>query len=340
MADISEFNINDTLYNLKDNQARQDIISLSSNFDNYLPLTGGIVTGDISITSDIDLNNPPSTGNTWSPSFKITDISNNTSLGILRIFQNNSNTIDLRFGTWRTIGTTTYNNSLDLKIDSSGNKQVAVSDQSAWRTGLGLGSVATESIVPLEKGGTGATTRIGATGAVHNLFAENVGASTNYFLTLYSSGGGWQKAGYATPTVVWEVLGGGSIGKKDTLAASDITTGVLTVQRGGSGTGSTNTLTFNRNTTNTSSGTFTIYNWGKVVTITGYQVQLKSNASSSGTTIAQVTSGYRPPGTVYGWGGFTSHNGLIAINSSGNILAYSPLKSATNIYFAITYVID
>ena len=48
MADISSINFNNTLYNIKDSTARSDISSISTNLkNNYLPLTGGTLTGNV-----------------------------------------------------------------------------------------------------------------------------------------------------------------------------------------------------------------------------------------------------------------------------------------------------
>lgn len=92
-------------------------------------------------------------------------------------------------------------NALSLRIDKNGNRSVAFSDAGIWRTALGLGSLATESTVPISKGGTGATTRLNA---VKNLTDENVGTNAQYFLTITQN---WGKAGFTKVADVKTVLG-------------------------------------------------------------------------------------------------------------------------------------
>ena len=79
--------------------------------------------------------------------------------------------------------------------------------------------------ISLDYGGTGATSR---TTAVKNLFNEDVGVNTTHFLTI---GSNWENTGYATPTQVWNILGGGAIGKLNTISADKITSGNLNVNR-------------------------------------------------------------------------------------------------------------
>ena len=195
MTEISKIKIDDNELIIKDSVAR----------NNYLPLIGGNLTGTISITSDIDLNNPPSEGtNEWSPYFRITDISNSENLGLFRVWQDSNNNTDLRIGTWRTIGTTTYDNKIDLKIDNDGTKRVVIGDQDAWR--IGLGADTTTAVWPISLGGTGATTRLGSQGAVAKLFGQDVGTSTAYFFTMYSKSSSWEKIGTCSLSDARKVL--------------------------------------------------------------------------------------------------------------------------------------
>lgn len=101
------------------------------------------------------------------------------------------------------------------------------------------------SAIGIAYGGTGATTRLGA---AQNLTSEDVGASATYFVTLTNN---WGKFGYSSAANAWTALGGGSIGKKNSLAASDIpnlstdklTSGTLPIARGGTGNTTGNAAT-------------------------------------------------------------------------------------------------
>ena len=73
----------------------------------------------------------------------------------------------------------------------------------------------TKTPVSVAQGGTGASTVISA---VQNLFNNNVSTNATHFLCLNN----WSAAGYISKNSVWSLIGGGSIGKKNSLSVSDI----------------------------------------------------------------------------------------------------------------------
>lgn len=103
----------------------------------------------------------------------------------------------------------------------------------AWRKAdtTDLGSMT--GTLPVSKGGTGATTRLGA---LQNLTSENVGTSSQYFLTITTN---WAKGGYCSVNDAKTVLG---LGNKADLASPTFT-GTPKAPTAASGTNSTQIAT-------------------------------------------------------------------------------------------------
>lgn len=72
----------------------------------------------------------------------------------------------LRIQTQRIINGSQVGNHMVLFIDANGNRSIELAVPAEWRSALGLGSVATESTVPISKGGTGQTTAANARNAL------------------------------------------------------------------------------------------------------------------------------------------------------------------------------
>jgi hypothetical protein len=92
----------------------------------------------------------------------------------------------LRMQTHRYINGTDYFNAISLNLDGSGNPTVGVSAAGAWRTALGLGSIATlNSPLPIANGGTGGTTASEARRNIGVAYKPNDSFSAT---TFYGSG--------------------------------------------------------------------------------------------------------------------------------------------------------
>ena len=142
------------LYNLKDVQARNDIISLSNNFINYVPKTGGSLSGGLhiqgggfEIISNINAATTTVSHSTESNKFYITGAvtgsaanSSRPTLGQISINQDINNNIDLRFEVQRKTPPWgyTYNNFLYLRVKPNGANEIEVSDTTAWQKGLAV----------------------------------------------------------------------------------------------------------------------------------------------------------------------------------------------------------
>ena len=71
---------------------------------------------------------------------------------------NTNGTVATTLAARRVVNNANVNNSLTFYVAANGTKSVYLSDQAAWRTALGLGSIATvASPVPIANGGTGQT---------------------------------------------------------------------------------------------------------------------------------------------------------------------------------------
>lgn len=97
---------------------------------------------------------------------------------------------------------------------------------------FGIPRASVEGILSINKGGTNASS---ATTAICNLLHTSI-TTPDYFLTITSH---WNEVGYTNKANAWAVLGGGSIGKLNSLSASDIpdldtskiTTGTFNINR-------------------------------------------------------------------------------------------------------------
>ena len=320
---ISKIKIDENELNIKDTEARNNIISLSTDIkNNYLPLSGGTLTGGLTtslqlIIKDNRLDSSSSLeSNRWFRHFVIKD-NNNEDRGHVELYALTTGIQGIQLEASRAVNGTTFYNTIRLGIDSEGNRTIDLQVPEKWRTALGATAT---GIWPIGLGGTGATTR---TLAVKSLFDENVGTNTTHVLSVNSD---WSKTGYISLQELRNKMGLGN------------TTGVLPIANGGTGLNGKETISININGDNISQGTFTAYRWGNIVIVRGHEIKLKIDASSSGTEIGSFTNS-RPSNTAYAWGGNASHNGLIRITTEGKIAAFSPLRSVFNINFTVVYFI-
>ena len=125
MADVSQIEVNGTTYDICDATARD---SLSQ----YLPLTGGTVSGDLLVKDDvIDRNGANPSAYQYGNSLSFSDKDNET-IGVVRTDRNTEGSIitKLMAINEKSDGTQIYN-VLDLYIDKDNKRKVAVTDQEA-----------------------------------------------------------------------------------------------------------------------------------------------------------------------------------------------------------------
>ena len=324
MADISEFNINNTLYNLKDTQARNDIESISSNLNNYLPLSGGTLTGSLTTSlqlvikdDTIDTSISPES-NMWPRHIIIKD-KDDEDRGHLELYSLPSSVQGIQLETKRIVNNTSIYNGIKLGIDSEGNRTISLHESENWRNALG----ATNGIWPIELGGTGATSK---TTAIKNLFQSNVGTSTTHVLSIYSD---WSKAGYISVQALRNQMGLGN------------TVGVLPTANGGTGTNSLTTAV--KNFTNDNISTSTNYfltittSWARVgycIVSDAWKV-LSGNTTNGilpiskggiGVTTATANRVFAAPN---GSNGTPSFRALVAEDLPSHTHSYLPLSGGT-----------
>lgn len=132
------------------------------------------------ISYAIDSSSTSST-NMWDNGYFLHD-KNNVSLGYFRSVSIANNGCGVQIQGERTINGNRTENHLRLLVDDNGNAKVNINQAAAWRTGLGLGSVATESIIPISKGGTGTSTSTAALQALGAVSKTGDTINGNLFL--------------------------------------------------------------------------------------------------------------------------------------------------------------
>lgn len=319
MADISEININDIPYSIKDTQARNTINSISTNLENYLPLSGGSLTGGLTTSlqtvvkdNTIDTTLSPES-NLWPKHFVIKD-KDDIDRGYFELYQRPDTTQGIQMETKRIVNNESLYNGIRLGIKEDGERTIVVTEKAPWRNALG----ASDGVWPISLGGTGATSVTSSTGAVHSLFPTNLGTTIEFLTGLTS--------GYAT---------------------TGYTKLPLALELGGSGQDSVTKTTGSRNTDNTTAGTINIYKWGKVITVYSYNtIKLASSlASHKSVPIGSIGSAYRPTIIAQAWAGNASYPGVIYIGvTTGTITLYNTgsasIPADSIIHFTATYIIN
>lgn len=114
----------------------------SSALNDYVLKAGDTMTGTLNLkTSTIDITTAPSSAlNEDYLYFKDKD---GDGIGMLRVNQTTGNIVSLQLSARRVVNTDTIFNGLELKIGSDGTRAVSIGAPDAWRTALGLGSMAT-----------------------------------------------------------------------------------------------------------------------------------------------------------------------------------------------------
>lgn len=138
MADISSIKLNDTTYNIKDETARNNINSISTNLNNYLPLSGGTATGTIIITNDgafrvkndaFNKNVVPASDVTKSP-FNVRD-ANESTIASVRVHQTTDNEIGIGLNALNKDVLTAY-----VKNDDNKTVRYSIENPDAWRNAI------------------------------------------------------------------------------------------------------------------------------------------------------------------------------------------------------------
>lgn len=202
------------------------------------------------------------------------------------------------------------------------------------RGGTGKASHTVNSIL------TGGTTTTGALQDVATasgaLYATSANGAASFGTLPIAQGG----TGKTTAADAWDALGGGSIGKKDSLAASDIpnhstsklTAGTLGIARGGTGMNATKSVLNN--------STRTVFVWGKVVMV---QLHGASGTPSASTILNSGTlASYKPAYNVSAIVADTSgHLARLWVNAeSGDIgLTTVNYTSSSTWYGTLVYIL-
>lgn len=192
----------------------------------------------------------------------------------------------------------------------------------------------TSGTLPFARGGTGATSRLAA---AKNLTNENVGTAATHFVTMTTS---WGKFGYSSAANAWAALGGGAIGKKDALSASDITSGTLPLERGGTGGSDSGWVTLS---SSHCTGNIFVRRIGEWIQITSEELNLK-NPLTAATGISLLTLGtnYRPGKMILFTAGCTFDTVYCRISTGGSVGIYknrqsSSLPTTSTFYISAMY---
>ena len=102
-----------------------------------LPTTGGTITGDTDIKSTNITDGTTPGSNTRGKLLYWTDSASNV-IGYMQPYYRTTGVQGMHFYARRSVSGSDVNHGIQLEIDSNGNRSVTVSDQAAWRTGLGI----------------------------------------------------------------------------------------------------------------------------------------------------------------------------------------------------------
>ena len=192
----------------------------------------------------------------------------------------------------------------------------------------------TSGTLPFERGGTGAASRLAA---AKNLTNENVGTAAQFFVTLTTS---WGKFGYSSVANAWDALGGGAIGKKDALSASDITSGTLPLARGGTGGSDSGWVTL---TSSYCTGNIYVRRIGEWIQITSGELNLKTAlTAATGVTLLTLGTNYRPGKMILFTAGCTFDTVYCRIQTGGAVGIFknrqsSSLPTTSTFYISAMY---
>ena len=123
----------------------------------YLPLTGGTLTGTTTIHSaNVNYETKPS-ANQHGIQLQFTGSAYNDKFGFIRCYHASDGYRGLSYSVTRVKDGKTLFHGLDMSINGAGKRWISVADKGVWRniTGLGTGTGA----LPIANGGTGGTTK-------------------------------------------------------------------------------------------------------------------------------------------------------------------------------------
>ena len=285
----------------------------SSHTHNYLPLTGGEVTGDVYVkSSNITVGTTPSSHTNGSGvSFRD---SKGTGVAYTHARFLNDGRTGYEIGTVRSVSGSNVFHSLGLFIDKDGDKSIVVSDAAAWRSAIGAAASShTHSYLPL--GGGTMTGQI----RMKNETAMPRATGTGWFPVVINSFSDGGEMHYMRPADVPELIGAYPASTTKSSSASIFTAGAnVTV------TSVYHALT---------AGVFT------------FTLQVKTTAKfTSGATndLGYFHAGYRPYGASFNAQTGNPQQGDGAWVTTGGTVRYKAphdIASGSTLYVSATYVV-
>ena len=314
MADISSINLNDIVYNIKDEQARNNINSITTN---YLPLTGGTLTGQIDVkNTSIDSTTTPSKTQylTMVRGIDKNNITNST----IRMYYSTNGNDALQLMAHRVVNNADIYNSLYIGIDSAGNPYFYTDYPSEFRNAINAvnksGDTMTGGLVIAPGRNYDGVDIEGASGAPHiHLF--NTGNTA--VIDIYKNGSsGGERYYFPTPDT------------RSSDAWIPVLTGKTPVTKEQGGTGGTDSGIVNCTLSSGITGTLTVRKIGVFVELY-CEVHVTNGLAATGNTyIGVIPSGYRPPADRRLPCGDGGRFGCLYVTPNGNMRFYNDQVNA------------
>lgn len=154
----------------------------ASPINNYLPLSGGTLTGDLHLLENSVIKGETPTSSYYGSELQFTD-SNDNQIGYVGVLQSTDGEEGLNIGTSRTINGSSKYNSINLKILPNGTKAISFDDEDtkiAWQNALSIPTAAS-TVKPIATAAvTGTSTAYAREDHVHNIAKATITAALGF----------------------------------------------------------------------------------------------------------------------------------------------------------------
>lgn len=229
----------------------------ASPINNYLPLSGGTLTGDLHLLENSVIKGETPTSSYYGSELQFTD-SNDNQIGYVGVLQSTDGEEGLNIGTSRTINGSSKYNSINLKILPNGTKAISFDDldtKIAWQNALSIPTAASTVKAVATAAVTGTATTYAREDHVHNITGTTITAALGFTPFNSASTLGITHGGTGLTAAPSMLVNLASTATASVFTASPRPgiTGTLTVSHGGTGLTAAPSMLVNLGSTATAS---------------------------------------------------------------------------------------